>query len=122
MYELTISTTFSAAHRVGEEALHGHNFSVQATVSGKKLDPSDMLIDFSLFEAMLFQVTGALDHRLINALPAFEKFAPSAENMARHIKKLLAALANRPGLAVTRVLVRESEDCASGYVEAVSKF
>ena len=51
MYELSIQTSFSAAHRLRNyqgdcEALHGHNWKVQVTVQSRTLNDIGLAIDF----------------------------------------------------------------------------
>ncbi|NWF95762.1 MAG: 6-pyruvoyl tetrahydropterin synthase family protein [Candidatus Thorarchaeota archaeon] len=60
--------TFSAAHFVvseGEcECLHGHNYSVEVTVSGP-LDEQGMVLDFRKVQDEVAEVCRHLDHRLL---------------------------------------------------------
>jgi len=71
MYELTVETTFSAAHQLrgykGKcEHLHGHNWKVQVHVSAKKLNSIDIAIDFHELKDLLREVVAPLDHSMLN--------------------------------------------------------
>ncbi|HEY4234873.1 MAG TPA: 6-pyruvoyl tetrahydropterin synthase family protein [Lacipirellulaceae bacterium] len=59
---------FSAAHFItfaGHcERLHGHNYRVAAEVAGP-LDADSLVVDFLALRAMLGEITGELDHRML---------------------------------------------------------
>lgn len=90
-WRLTVRDEFSAAHALRNyhgkcENTHGHNFSVEATVEGDKLDEqTGMLIDFGILKKMLAQILAEMDHKFLNETPPFASQNPSSENMARHI-------------------------------------
>ena len=51
MYEVSVDETFAAAHNLrgykGKcENLHGHNYKVRVTLSGKEVDSVGLLYDF----------------------------------------------------------------------------
>lgn len=90
-YRLTVRDQFSAAHALRNyrgkcENLHGHNFEAAVCVCGDELDPATgMLLDFGVLKRALKTVLTGLDHRDLNALPAFVAENPSSENLARYI-------------------------------------
>jgi len=90
MFELTVESHFSSAHRLlnyeGKcENVHGHNWRVEITVAGENLDKSGMLIDFKILKSILNDVVEELDHKNLNDLEAFKDISPSSENIARYI-------------------------------------
>lgn len=90
MYELTIIVDFEAAHRLPNypgkcQRLHGHNWKVEATVSGHKLNDLGMLIDFCDLKTEINKVILTLDHYYLNETEAFQAVSPTAENIAKYI-------------------------------------
>ena len=63
--------TFSAAHRLYDyngqcEQLHGHNYTVEVTLSSEELDPLGMVLDFAEIKRMLIEALDRIwDHRTI---------------------------------------------------------
>lgn len=90
MYEVTVETTFSAAHQLRNykgkcENLHGHNYRVRVTVEGSDLNATGLLADFGEVKGLLREITERLDHRFLNELEPFTEINPSAENVAWYI-------------------------------------
>ena len=90
MFELKVESSFSAAHHLlnynGEcENQHGHNWKVEAFVTGDMLDKSNLLIDFKVLKKELNAVLDVLDHVDINQLEEFKTQSPSSEALARYI-------------------------------------
>lgn len=125
MYELTVTSSFSAAHALRNysgkcENLHGHNWRVKARVEGDKLDEAGMLIDFGVLKKKLNAILdNELDHRHLNDLDIFAGASPSSENIARFIYDRLAAeLAEymvENGAGLVWVSVWESENSQATY-------
>uniref|UniRef100_A0A7C2E3U2 6-carboxy-5,6,7,8-tetrahydropterin synthase n=1 Tax=Ammonifex degensii TaxID=42838 RepID=A0A7C2E3U2_9THEO len=115
MYELTVETSFAAAHCLeGHPSpcgrLHGHNWTVAVTVAGEELNAAGMVLDFAVLKQVVREVVGDLDHRYLNELPVFSGgTAPTAENIARHVFSAVAAkLTAHPDVRVKEVKVAES--------------
>ena len=118
-YFVYVERKFSAAHALrgykGKcERLHGHNWVVRVSLSGKKLDKTGMLLDFTELRAVVDEVLLKLDHCYINEVPPFDKQNPTAELIAAHVfveaKKKLKA---RKNITVHQVRVWESDaSCA----------
>jgi 6-pyruvoyltetrahydropterin/6-carboxytetrahydropterin synthase len=125
VYELTVETTFSAAHRiVGHPGpcarLHGHNYRAVVTVSGDELGEHGMLIDFGRLKEICQEVLAPLDHSFLNELPPFADVNPTAEAIARHIHQMVAeklAEEKQAGVRVARVTVHESDRSCATYRE-----
>lgn len=90
MFELSVESHFSSAHRLlnyqGKcENLHGHNWRVEITVAGEHLDKSGMLVDFKILKSKLNEVLEHLDHKDLNSLEDLKDISPSSENIAKYI-------------------------------------
>jgi len=123
MYRLTVKRRFSAAHHLRDyegkcAQLHGHNYTVEITVAGDKLDDAGMLIDFAKLKQICDQVLDRYDHAYLNELPEFAQANVTAENLAamifEKIAKLLAGFDGR----LFEVKLYETEDSAIIYRES----
>ncbi|MEE4358755.1 MAG: 6-carboxytetrahydropterin synthase QueD [Desulfococcaceae bacterium] len=120
MFELKILTRFAAAHQlkmVGQkcENLHGHNWKIEVCVSGEKLNPAGVLMDFGDIKRSVAEVMKDLDHRFLNEADFFgPDTPPSSENIALYIATKLQERITEPGIRVSRVAAWESDDsCAT---------
>jgi 6-pyruvoyltetrahydropterin/6-carboxytetrahydropterin synthase len=124
---LTISTHFSAAHRLALPHLtleqnseiygkcarvngHGHNYHLEVTVKGE-IDPrTGMIADLGeLQQAIDEYVVEPFDHTFLNKdIPYFKKVVPTAENIAVHIRDLLQAPIQATGAQLYKVKLIES--------------
>ena len=89
MFEVTVEQTFAAGHALREykgkcENVHGHNYRVQITVEGERLNRIGLLVDFVELKRVVREVVAILDHQFINDLEPFTVINPSAENMAKY--------------------------------------
>jgi 6-pyruvoyltetrahydropterin/6-carboxytetrahydropterin synthase len=105
---LTISTHFSAAHRLALDSLsleenteiygkcarvngHGHNYHLEVSIAGE-IDPrTGMIADLVDFQKALDQhILDPMDHTFLNKdIPYFAEVVPTAENIAVYIQKVL---------------------------------
>ena len=120
MFEVTIRSHFSGAHFLREykgkcENLHGHNWTVDATLQGDKLDDTGMLYDFTLLKSNLNEILDELDHSLLNNHPQFKEKNPSAESIAKFIFDKLSSSINLPHVSVKEICVHESENSRAVY-------
>ncbi len=124
---LTISTHFSAAHRLALPSLtleqnseiygkcarvngHGHNYHLDVTIQGE-IDPrTGMIADLVAFQQAVDQyVVEPFDHTFLNKdIPYFEQVVPTAENIAVHIRDLLEAPIRQIGAKLHKVKLIES--------------
>ncbi len=124
---LTISTHFSAAHRLALPSLtleqnseiygkcarvngHGHNYHLEVTIQGE-IDPrTGMLADLvAVQNAVDKYVVEPFDHTFLNKdIPYFEHVVPTAENIAVHIRDLLEAPIRQIGAKLHKVKLIES--------------
>ncbi len=120
MYEVKIRKSFSAAHLLREiggkcEALHGHNFDVEVTVTGEKLNAEGLLIDFRVLKNWTEGVLETLDHKHLNEIDCFRDINPSSENIARYIYDAIEQKTNPLNISVASVTVWESENSSVTY-------
>ncbi|MBD0337135.1 MAG: 6-carboxytetrahydropterin synthase [Cyanobacteria bacterium Co-bin13] len=124
---LTISTHFSAAHRLALPHLsfeenceiygkcarpngHGHNYHLEVTIQGE-IDPrTGMLADLvQLQKAVDDYVVEPFDHTFLNKdIPYFAEVVPTAENIAVHIRDLLQRPIHDIGAKLHKVKLIES--------------
>jgi 6-pyruvoyltetrahydropterin/6-carboxytetrahydropterin synthase len=122
MYELGITTHFSAAHHLvaypGACAdLHGHNWKVDVYVSGDKLDELGMLIDFTVLKVSVGNLMEELDHTDLNTHSEFANFNPTSERIAQFIYRRLAEDAEGENYRISRVTVHETPGSMASYWE-----
>lgn len=124
---LTISTHFSAAHRLAHPDLsyeenyeiydkcarangHGHNYHLEVTVKGE-IDPrTGMIVDLGALQQVISdQVVEPFDHTFLNKdIPYFALVVPTAENIALHISNLLKSPIQKLGAELHKVKLIES--------------
>ena len=104
---LTRRYMFSASHRLHNEAMsaeenvaiygkcnnpygHGHNYTVEVTVSGKIDAKTGMVCNLAdLDKCVKGQVIERYDHQNLNLLPDFKELVPSTENLCVVIYDIL---------------------------------
>ncbi len=124
---LTISTHFSAAHRLARPDLsfeencdiygkcarpngHGHNYHLEVTIKGN-IDPrTGMIADLVAFQKAVDDfVVEPFDHTFLNKdIAYFAEVVPTAENIAVHIRDLLQAPIREIGAQLHKVKLIES--------------
>ncbi len=124
---LTISTHFSAAHRLAHPDLsyeenveiygkcarpngHGHNYHLEVTVKGE-IDPrTGMLVDLGALQAVIDeQVIEPFDHTFLNKdIAYFAQIVPTAENIAVRIQDLLQLPIEQLGATLHKIKLIES--------------
>ena len=123
IYTLTVTGEFSASHQLRNfggrcEHLHGHNFGVEVTVTGRELDPeTGLLMDFGIIKKALARVLAGLDHKHLNDVEPFTEINPSSENIARHIYNELSGVIASQGPELSSVTVSESPRARATYSE-----
>ncbi len=134
---LTIKTHFSAAHRLANPKLsfeensaiygkcarphgHGHNYHLEVTIKGQ-IDPrTGMLADLVEVQNVINEhVVEPFDHTFLNKdIPYFAEVVPTAENIAVHIRSLLAAPMQETGAQLHKVkLIESPNNSAEVYCE-----
>ncbi|PZO49670.1 MAG: 6-pyruvoyl tetrahydropterin synthase, partial [Phormidesmis priestleyi] len=124
---LTLSTHFSAAHRLALPDLsdeenddiygkcarpngHGHNYQVEVTVKGDVDRRTGMLVDLvALQAAIAHHVIDPFDHTFLNKdVPYFSEVVPTAENIVIRICQLLQRPIQEIGATLHKVKLIES--------------
>jgi 6-pyruvoyltetrahydropterin/6-carboxytetrahydropterin synthase len=124
---LTISTHFSAAHRLASSALsdeenaeiygkcarphgHGHNYHLEVTVKGEIDQRTGMIVDLGKLNQVIEDyVVEPFDHTFLNKdIPFFAQVVPTAENIALHISNLLRSPIQKLGAQLYKVKLIES--------------
>jgi 6-pyruvoyltetrahydropterin/6-carboxytetrahydropterin synthase len=120
MYEVTILSHFSGAHRLrylhGKcEELHGHNWKVEVSVVSDRLNKEGVVIDFQILKQRVEKVLKALDHTYLNDLPYFSGMEPSSENIAKYIFDQMKKELKAYRVTLKRVTAWESETACTTY-------
>ncbi|HEX3033390.1 MAG TPA: 6-carboxytetrahydropterin synthase [Bacillota bacterium] len=127
MYALKFGSHFDGAHFLRDydgkcSRVHGPRWRVEGQVSGERLQPNGLLVDFHHLKAWLKECCDVFDHFLVNELEGFRagELNPTAENLAWYIHKQMAAKIARHFTAIRLdyITVWESPDCAATYSEA----
>ena len=89
---------------------HGHNYRLEVTLRGEPDPATGMVIDLKEVKAVLErEIMRRFDHRDLNRdTPYFEKQAPTHENLARVIERLL--LAALPAGSLDRIRLQPDAD------------
>jgi 6-pyruvoyltetrahydropterin/6-carboxytetrahydropterin synthase len=124
---LTVSTHFSAAHRLAHPQLsydqnceiygkcarpngHGHNYHLEVSVKGE-IDPrTGMIVDLGALQKVIDDyVVEPFDHTFLNKdIPYFDQVVPTAENIAIYIRQLLQSPIQKLGAKLHKVKLIES--------------
>lgn len=124
---LTISTHFSAAHRLALDSLdfdenvaiygkcarpngHGHNYHLEVSVAGE-IDPrTGMIVDLVEFQKVVDDlIVEPMDHTFLNKdVPYFAEVVPTAENIALYVAQTLTEPLAALGVTLDRVKLIES--------------
>lgn len=124
---LTLSTHFSAAHRLAHPKLsyeenceiygkcarpngHGHNYHLEVTVKGEIDSRTGMIIDLGTLQKVIDDyVVEPFDHTFLNKdIPYFAEIVPTAENIAIYIRDLLQQPIQQLGAELYKVKLVES--------------
>jgi 6-pyruvoyltetrahydropterin/6-carboxytetrahydropterin synthase len=121
MYELKVVTRFAAAHRLAMvgakcENMHGHNWTIEASLTGDQLDSAGVLMDFGILKSRLREIVGRLDHQFLNELEMFTGGQPTSERIATYIAREFQKAITIPGVRVSRVSAWESDDACAMWV------
>ncbi|MEA5571663.1 6-carboxytetrahydropterin synthase [Calothrix sp. UHCC 0171] len=124
---LSVSTHFSAAHRLAHPQLsdeenakiygkcarthgHGHNYHLEVTVKGEIDSRTGMLVDLgALHQIIEDYVVEPFDHMFLNKdVPFFAEVVPTAENIALYISNVLRSPIKNIGGILHKVKLIES--------------
>ncbi len=90
MFTIFKDFPFSAAHSIrghtrGCQNLHGHNYRVRVHLATERLDELGMVLDFADLKAIMAEVIGPFDHRVLNEIPPFDVRNTTAELIAQYV-------------------------------------
>ena len=90
MHTIFKDFSFAAAHAIrghtrGCENLHGHNYRVRVHLRAQHLDALGMVLDFADLKAIVQEVLGPFDHRVLNEVPPFDERNTTAELLAQYV-------------------------------------
>jgi 6-pyruvoyltetrahydropterin/6-carboxytetrahydropterin synthase len=119
VFKISVTTKFAAAHRLKGyegscENLHGHNWSIKATVATNQLDNIGIAYDFKKLKSHLNDIIDRLDHQFINEVAPFDQLNPTSENIAKYIFESLAKKLPT-AVRVLSIEVGESEQYLAAY-------
>jgi 6-pyruvoyltetrahydropterin/6-carboxytetrahydropterin synthase len=120
MFELKVTGSFAAAHRLSMvtekcENLHGHNWRIEFYVKADKLNDAGVVVDFGVIKKHLRDLLEYLDHKYLNELDPFKEINASSENIAKYLADEMEKRIEEPHVSVSRVTVWESDDAAATY-------
>jgi 6-pyruvoyltetrahydropterin/6-carboxytetrahydropterin synthase len=121
MHTIFKDFTFSAAHAIrghtrGCQNLHGHNYRVRVHVTASELDGLGMVLDFADLKAIVQEVLGPFDHRVINDIPPFDQRNTTAELLSAYVfEEVGRRLPGDGRVRVVRVEVWENETSCALY-------
>jgi 6-pyruvoyltetrahydropterin/6-carboxytetrahydropterin synthase len=122
MFQVSVEETFSSGHALrgyqGKcENVHGHNYRVQVTLAGPKLDNIGLLVDFTELKSVVRGIIAGLDHQFLNDLDAFKTVNPSAENLAKYFyEETHRRLKTLPaGAGITEVTIWETDTASAQF-------
>jgi 6-pyruvoyltetrahydropterin/6-carboxytetrahydropterin synthase len=120
MLELTVESSFSAAHQLRGykgvcKDVHGHNFLVEVTVTVKKLNAIGIGIDFLDLKKDIDYFIKQLDHKNLSELSHFKKINPTSENLAIWLYDGLLKKVNSKNVKLVKVQVKESSQFTATY-------
>jgi len=122
---------FSAAHRYWNPAhspewnrdtfgrqseVHGHNYTVEATLSGPEDAATGMVVNLTDVKEWLAEAVAPFDIRLIEyTTPEMKGLQPSTENLARVLWDRISSQARATTARLVKLKVSESEELFSEY-------
>lgn len=120
MYNVTIRTEFNSAHKLrgykGKcESLHGHNWTIEVTVSAQRLNKLGMVIDFTDLKKGTLRFLEQLDHKYLNELKPFTKINPTSENISKFVYDGLKRICKRYKVKPVKVTVWETPTSSATY-------
>lgn len=121
MFTISIETRFAASHQLtlpdgSKEPIHQHDWTVTASVSSDKLNPTGVVIDFRRLRSILDNILEEFNNILLNDAGCFDDINPTAENVAKYIyQKLKPELPK--GVELAGVTICEEAGCLAEFQE-----
>ena len=121
MFEVIVQQTFASGHSLRNyhgkcENVHGHNYRVEVTFQGDRLNEAGLLVDFVEVKHLMNKVIDYLDHQYINDLKPFDVLSPSGENLAKYFHdEIRAGLGEQDPARISEVKIWETDITAAVY-------
>jgi 6-pyruvoyltetrahydropterin/6-carboxytetrahydropterin synthase len=121
MHTICKDFSFAAAHAIrghtrGCQNLHGHNYRVRVHLRAARLDELGMVLDFADLKAMMQEIVGPFDHRVINDIPPFDQRNTTAELLSQYVfEEVDRRLAGQERVRVAKVEVWENDTSCAIY-------
>lgn len=124
VFEIFVKSEFAAAHCLrgypGDCAqVHGHNWTVEVSLSCSELDRIGLGIDFREVKKAVRGVIAGLDHTDLNDHPHFKNLNPSSENIAVYLYREIGKRLDSDRVKVSGIKVSESPGQGVIYREGV---
>ncbi len=96
---------------------HGHNYTLEAEVTGPIDAETGMVMNLADLDAILTEVTDLLDHKFLNTdVEHFKSNMPTTENIVKFCyDHIINHLKNSPELKLHKVRLYESTDLWADY-------
>ena len=123
MFEITVEYSFAAGHALREyrgkcENVHGHNYKLEVTLSGARLNSIGLLMDFVDVKVIVKEIVKRLDHQFLNDLSPFDRLNPSAENLAKYFFDEIQVKLGNSEARIERVKVWETDTTSASYSDS----
>jgi 6-pyruvoyltetrahydropterin/6-carboxytetrahydropterin synthase len=113
-YQVAVLRNFKARHRLiggdwgRENQLHTHQYEVEVSFEGGKLDEHGYLFDITAIEVSLDALLSRIAETILNDLPEFSGLNPSIERLAEIFCRSIFADMINPSISAVSVKVFES--------------
>jgi 6-pyruvoyltetrahydropterin/6-carboxytetrahydropterin synthase len=120
MYEVGVVAQFRARHHlVGDfgpaSVTHEHGYRVEVAVYGATPRPDGTLLDITILDRAVGELTGQLEGRDLNEFPQLARPNSTAESVARFFFNRIAVALEGQGLSQLEVKVWESPQAYGAY-------
>ncbi len=90
---------------------HGHNYILEAHVSGPIAEDTGMIINLRDLDQILKEISQELDHKFLNEdVEAFKKTIPTTENIATYLFQKVSQKTSSFGARLLRLKLYETQD------------
>lgn len=125
MYEIYVSTSFEAAHRlVGDfgpaTRTHGHTYRMEVIVRGERLKDDNTLYDIGALRPAVDELAASLHYRDLDEVEGLEGVNTTAEAVADYCWERLAPSLRNGGLDSLCVRVWESPEVYAARDDALT--
>lgn len=114
MYKVSIHKKFRAQHFLPHEqgkehTPHYHDYQIEITLSGGKLDEHGFLVDIIVIKKLFTTILENFTEKLLNMLPDFQQKNPSLENFSRIVWEKFTRQLDAPNIQSVEVIIWEND-------------